>query len=273
MIDQWNGTRVEIRFTCCKWFVILFALVSLAFASSSINHKAGNPLKNAKNKSSANVTTVKDADGNVYHFVKIGTQIWTVENLRTTKFNDSTPIPYVTEFSAWKVLTSPGYCWYDNNTKNAATYGALYNWYAVNTRRLAPAGWHVPTDAEWETLQNYLITNGYNWDETTIGNKIAKSMAANTDWYTSPTAERAGAIETDLTANNRSGFSALPGGCRGPTSIDGDFLNVVYFGYWWSATESDQSEAYFRELNYVHDYLFKTINYKSGGFSVRLLKD
>ena len=114
-------------------------------------------------------STVKDADGNVYTTVKIGNQVWTVENLRTTKYNDGSAIPLVTDSAAWVNLTTPGYCYY-NNTTNADSikkYGALYNWYAVDTKKLAPAGWHVPTDAEWDTLQNYLIANGYNWDGTT----------------------------------------------------------------------------------------------------------
>src|SRR4030043_168747 len=127
--------------------------------------------------------TVTDADGNVYQTVKIGNQVWTVENLRTTKYDDGSAIPLVTDSAAWAALTTPGFCYYNNTTNadNIKKFGALYNWHAVNTKKLAPKGWHVPTEAEWITLENYLIANGYNWDGTKTENKIAKSMAAKTD--------------------------------------------------------------------------------------------
>jgi len=214
--------------------------------------------------------TVTDIDGNVYQTVKIGNQVWTVENLRTTKYNDGTPIPLVTDSVAWKALNTSGYCYYNNTTNadNIKKYGALYNWYVVNTKKLAPKGWHVPTDAEWTTLENYLIANGYNWDGTTTGNKIAKSMAAKTDWETSATLP--GAIGNDLMKNNRSGFSALPGCYRG---IDGNFYLCGILGFWWSATERDASTAYYRDLSYFVD-TFIGYNYnKSCGLSVRLLRD
>ena len=153
-------------------------------------------------------TTVKDADGNIYTSVKIGDQVWTVENLRTTKYNDGTAIPVVKDSAAWVALKTPGYCYY-NNTTNAGSikkYGALYNWYVVNTGKLAPEGWHVPTDSEWTNMENYLVLNGYNWDgtkDTAEDNKIAKSLAAKTDWSTHTTA---GIIGNDLTKNNSSGF-------------------------------------------------------------------
>ncbi|MFZ4572381.1 MAG: fibrobacter succinogenes major paralogous domain-containing protein [Bacteroidales bacterium] len=101
--------------------------------------------------------TTTDVDGNLYHSVTIGTQVWMDENLKTTKYNDGSSIPLVTDSIAWINMTTPGYCWYHNNAaayKN--TYGALYNWYAVNTGKLAPTGWHVPTDAEWTILVAYL---------------------------------------------------------------------------------------------------------------------
>ena len=109
----------------------------------------------------------------------------------------------------WAELSTPAYCFYDNatDTLEQKKWGALYNWYAVNTGKLAPAGWRVPTGADWDTLQNYLIANGYNYDGTTTGNKIAKAMAAQTDWHEST---HDGAIGNNLSTNNRSGFSALP---------------------------------------------------------------
>src|ERR1035437_6837240 len=153
------------------------------------------------------VNTVTDKDGNVYHTVTIGTQTWMAENLKTTQYNDGTSIPYVTDNTAWSILSTPAYCWYSND---AATYknkyGALYNWYTVNTGKLAPTGWHVPTDAEWTTLTNYVTAN--------LGTSlnVAKALAATTDW-TIDTYD-AGAIGNDLSKNNSTGFSALPGGYR-----------------------------------------------------------
>jgi uncharacterized protein (TIGR02145 family) len=220
--------------------------------------------------------TVTDIDGNVYHAIRIGNQVWTVENLRVTKYNDGAAISNIIENSTWDsciYTKTPGYCYY-NNTTNADTikkWGALYNWYVVsqtNPKKIAPAGWHVPTNAEWDTLQNYLIANGYNWDVTTTGNKIAKSLATKTDWLSYQTT---GTIGCDLTKNNRSGFSALPGGYR---SYDGNFYYQSHYGYWWSATEYDASYAWDRGLSYDNDYLYRAFNYyESCGFAVRLLRD
>ena len=104
-----------------------------------------------------NYGSVTDIDGNNYKTIQIGTQTWIDGNLKTTRYNDGTVIPNVTDIYAWEALTTPGFCWYDNNEDtNKATYGALYNWFAVNTGKLCPVGWHVPTDAEWTTLTTYL---------------------------------------------------------------------------------------------------------------------
>lgn len=217
----------------------------------------------------ANAGDVTDADGNVYQSVRIGNQVWTVENLRTTKYNDGTDIAHVTNSATWNSLSTPGYCFYNNSTDAAEQekWGALYNWYAVSTGKLAPAGWHVPTDAEWGTLQNYLIANGYNWDGTTTGNKIAKSMVAQTDW-TSYT--QSGTPGNDLSKNNASGLSALPGGLRG---LDGRFLYQSIYGYWWSAAEGDASPAWGRRIYYRIAPLYRNYYGRSWGFSVRLLRD
>jgi uncharacterized protein (TIGR02145 family) len=215
--------------------------------------------------------TVTDADGNIYHTVKIGNQVWTMENLRTMKYNDGTAIPLVTDKNAWDHLRTPGYCWYDNDKNNMNKYGALYNWYAVNTGKPAPNGWHVSSDEEWGIFEKYLIANGYNWDRTTEGNKIAKSLAAKMDWET---ATAPGAIGNDLTENNRSGFSALPGGSRGK---DGGFSNVGYGEHWWSATGSatggGASLAVGRCFGCDAGRLERSVYDGSCGLSVRLLRD
>ena len=209
-----------------------------------------------------NVQNVTDADGNVYQSVRIGNQVWTVVNLKTTKYNDSTPIPNVTDATVWSNCTTGAYSYYDNNDSNKSKYGALYNWYAVATGKLAPKGWHVPTDAEWDTLQNYLIGNGYNWDGTTSGDKIAKAMAAKTDWYPS---DDVGNLGNNPGSNNNTWFSALPGGYR---FDDGFFRNQSLSGFWWSATESLASRAFGRNLYYGNEGLGRDGNVKPNGFSI-----
>ncbi len=100
--------------------------------------------------------TVNDIDGNTYNKVRIGSQIWMGENLKTTRLNDGMEVPNVTDTLAWSEMKGMGYCWYNNDVANKNIYGALYNWFTVNTSQLCPAGWHVPTDADWSTLETYL---------------------------------------------------------------------------------------------------------------------
>jgi uncharacterized protein (TIGR02145 family) len=219
----------------------------------------------------ANEGNVTDADKNVYQSVRIGNQVWTVENLKTTKYNDGTAIKLVSDSAAWYNLyitdsTTGAYCYYGNNSANKEKYGALYNWYAVSMDKLSPEGWRVPTLADWDTLENYLIANGYN-DDTATGDNIAKSMAAKTDWQSCAIT---GAIGNDLCQNNTSGFSALPGGLR---DYDGNFNAQGYYGFWWSATKDDASDAYYRNLYFDASYLSRYYIFKSCGFSVRLLRD
>jgi len=211
--------------------------------------------------------TVKDIDGNVYTSVKIGNQIWTKENLKTTKYNDGTLISLVTEKSEWAHRTIPGYCWYENNKSNKEKYGALYNWHTIITDKLAPKGWHVPTEDDWTKLKEYLIANGYNWDGTKEGNKIAKSMATKMDWKTNT---NPGLIGNDLNKNNASCFSALPGGCRGFT---GSFSAIGDCAIWWNATEDDTAYAWNYGLWSDEISFCRNGDYKSCGFSVRFLRD
>jgi uncharacterized protein (TIGR02145 family) len=192
------------------------------------------------------------------------------ENLKTTKYNDGTDIPNVTDAGAWEVLTTPAYCWYDNDAATyKATYGALYNWYTVNTGKLCPAGWHVPTDAEWTTMENYLIANGYNYDGTTTGNKIAKSLAATSNWNSSTNAGVVG--NTDYPAKrNVTGFTALPGGYR---SDNGAFGFIGVDGFWWSPSGISDTYAWYRNMAYYLGDVGKYNSIKSYGVSVRCLRD
>lgn len=215
--------------------------------------------------------TVTDIDGNVYKTVKIGTQTWMAENLKVTHYN--TGITQADEISLiedpidWGKLSSSAYCWYDNNKNANEKYGALYNWYAASNPNIAPKGWHVPTDAEWTILENYLIANGYNYDGTKVDNKIAKSMAAKTDWNTD---DGAGTVGNDLSKNNRSGFTALPAGLRGTNS---DFIGLKMFAYWWISTETGMDYGIDRGVFIDENSLWKNGDPKYGGLSIRCIKD
>jgi uncharacterized protein (TIGR02145 family) len=219
---------------------------------------------------SAKGAIVADADGNIYSTVRIGSQVWMSENLKTTKYKDGTAIPLVTDNTAWSNLTAHAYCWFNNDAATyKATYGALYNWYTVITGNLCPAGWHVPTDAEWTTLENYLIANGYNYDGTTTGNKYAKSLASVSGWTASSTAGAVG--NTDYPAKrNAIGFTALPGGNR---LSYGAFNDIGNSGTWWSATEYDATTVWSRYLSF-HNSLVKWDYFnKKYGISVRCVRD
>ncbi|MEQ8532191.1 MAG: fibrobacter succinogenes major paralogous domain-containing protein [Imperialibacter sp.] len=217
--------------------------------------------------------TVKfsDVDGNQYLAVTIGAQVWMAENLKTTKYNDGSAIPLVTGTT---VPTTPAYFWYADTPSNGDTYGALYNWYAVNAtsnggKNVCPSGWHVPTDAEWTTMENYLIANGYNYDGTTTGNKYAKSLAASSGWGSSVDAGVPG--NTDYASyRNKTGFTALPGGVR---DITGSFRFIGNYGFWWSTTEYDASIAWDRGVYNVSSNVYRNNTNKEAGESVRCLRD
>jgi uncharacterized protein (TIGR02145 family) len=146
----------------------------------------------------------------------------------------------------------------------------LYNWYAVNdSRNIAPLGYHVATDNEWTILENYLISNGFNYDLSSTNNKIAKSLAANTNWLSST---NIGAIGNNLLSNNTSGFKALPGGFR--YNVDGTFRDGLNFrGYWWMASENNTTTAWYRILDNSWNYSYRNNDLKPLGFSVRCVKD
>lgn len=246
-----------------KQFIQLLSIAVLLLAFATACDKTDDP-----GGDTPSAGTVKDADGNKYNTVKIGNQVWMVENLKTTKYNDGTEILNVTSDTQWANLTTGAYCNYDNLESNAEIYGRLYNWYAVNTGKLAPAGWHVPTDDDWTILENYLIANGYNYDGTLDEDKIAKSLCAKTNWALSSEAGTPGAAPEN---NNSTGFTALPGGFRFFT--DGSFLSIGKYGLWWSATESSEIIAYSRVLGYAYEDLRISYDGKEDGFSVRCVKD
>ncbi|MFY0690209.1 MAG: cadherin domain-containing protein [Cyclobacteriaceae bacterium] len=213
---------------------------------------------------------VSDADGNDYSGVVIGTQVWMGENMATTKYNDGTTIPKVTDNTAWSNLTTPGYAWYDNDSAtNAPTYGTLYNWYAVETGELCPTGWHVPSDTEWTTLEDYLIANGYNYDGTTSGNKLAKSISTSAGWSASGVEGTIG--NSDFPAKqNASSFGAVPGGFRWG---DGTFTGLGSNTLWSTSTESSSSNNWGRYMQNNQTYVDRSSNDKNIGMSIRCIRD
>ena len=188
-------------------------------------------------------------------------------------YRDGTPIPQVTDATEWTNLTTGAWSYYNNDP----TKPRLYNWYAVmgihdidpNTpnKEFAPEGWHVPTDAEWTTLENYLIANGYNYDGITTGNKIAKAMASNTGWGTST---NTGATGNDLSTNNSSGFNAFPDGYRLPNGSSWSGGTNAFF---WGSTENSTSYVWTHALYSITSYLDRVLNDKQGGISVRFVRD
>ncbi len=214
-------------------------------------------------------TTVKDNDGNVYKTVSIGTQVWMAENLQVTTYNDGSTIPKVSRAIAWKKVTTGAYCNYKNDQSNVATYGRLYNWNAVNTGKVCPTGWHVPTNAEWEILENYLIANGYNYDSSTTDNLIAKAIASSYGWECDTFEGTIG--NTDYPEKqNATGFTALPGGYR---DFVGKFCNIGKSSYWWSSTEINTSYVICRGLYFYYFSLIESKFNKGSGLSVRCVRD
>lgn len=195
--------------------------------------------------------TVTDIDGNVYKTIIIGTQTWMAENLRTTNYRNGESIPNVTDNTVWTNLTTGAYCNYENtiDKDKIATYGRLYNWYTIaDYRILAPKGWHVPSDTEWETLTRYL------GNEMFAGGKMKE---IGTTHWNSP----------NKGATNESGFSSLPGGFRFSS-----FSGIGELGFYWSSL-SDQSNAYIRNQNYNYSNNFRSGCGMRNGLSIRCIKD
>lgn len=215
-----------------------------AYATSNVGTSYGNQV-NFTTLLDLPFETVTDIEGNIYHTLTIGTQVWMLENLKTTKFNDGTSIPNVTNDSIWTSLITPGYCWYDNNTSYKNPYGALFNWYTINTGKLAPVGWHIPTDAEWTVLMNYL------GGEKNAGNKLKEKGTAH--WK-----------NTNTGATNETGFTALPGGYRSY-----EFANFGSFSSWWSSTEGAMNRSIISSGGVVYANRYS----KYYGLSVRCIKD
>jgi uncharacterized protein (TIGR02145 family) len=218
-----------------------------AYATNSIGTAYGAEV------SFTTVSTVTDFEGNVYNTETIGTQTWMAENLKTTKYNDGTAIPNITDNTAWAGLITEAYSDYSNTPSNSITYGRLYNWYAVtDSRNICPTGWHVPTDAEWTTLTTYL------GGESVAGGKLKETGLIH--W-----------ADPNTGATNETGFTALPGGAR---SFDGTYSLIGLYDYWWSSTEDSNTPlAWGRCVYYNYTKVGRSYLNKQNGFSVRCIKD
>ncbi|HPG39199.1 MAG TPA: FISUMP domain-containing protein [bacterium] len=206
---------------------------------------------------------VSDYDGNVYKTIKIGNQWWMAENLRVKHYCNGEPIAHVTADSVWRYLKNGAYCYYNNDGSNAADFGALYNWFAVaDNRKLAPAGWHVPTDDDWKQLELYMGINpgviNLNLRGFDEGGKLKQ---AGTDYWLSP----------NEGATNASRFSALPGGGRRGYT----FHHKNVYAYFWTSSEEDERSSFGRRLSYNDKKIERLYSYESkiSGFSVRCIKD
>ena len=208
--------------------------------------------------SCSNTGTVTDIDGNVYQTIIIGDQEWMTENLKVTHYRNGDQIPNVTDNSTWAGLSTGAYCVYDNMPANADTYGNLYNWYAVDdARNIAPEGWHIPTDDEWQILVEFL------GGSSVAGGKMKSTgtiQGGDGLW-----------LEPNTGATNESGFTALPGGFRHFTS--GTFYTMSNYGNLWSSTEYSSSNAWYRLLFYNTTNVPRGYNDKRYGLSVRCVRD
>jgi len=253
-----------------------------------VNNDSNTDPDNQQYPSTAHVIrkAVTDIDGNTYDAVQIGNQVWMAENLRTTRYADGTTIPLGTQGTVSPCRYAPGRG--QNNEENAtnvAHFGYLYNWAAVmhgdnsslanpsGIQGICPSGWHVPSDAEWTELTDYVNSQSQYQCDSNIVN-IAKSLSSNTDWESSSSHC---AVGNDLTSNNSTDFSALPaGGYFVGTPIEDDFRGYKQFGesaFFWSATLYDSSNPIYRGLSYINANVAKSSYYASGGFSVRCIRN
>jgi len=205
--------------------------------------------------------TIDSIDNYIYRTVKIGNQTWIAENLKTTRYNDGTLIPLVTDSTVWENLKTPAYCWYNNDEAASKTpYGALYNWYAASSTNICPSGWHTATNDEYDAMEVSIglaqaDINIWGWRGTDHGSK----MKNTTGW-------NAGENGT-----NTSGFSALPGGYR--FYDDGMFNGQNTLGYWWTATEHDAARGWYRRLDGNNTAVYKASTDKRAGKAIRCVKD
>jgi uncharacterized protein (TIGR02145 family) len=200
-------------------------------------------------------TRIDDNDGNTYSTTLIGSQLWMAENLKTTLYNGGGSIPYVTDATSWAGLSTPAYCWFANNeTTYKPLYGALYNWYAINTGNLCPTGWHVPSDAEFSTMELTLgmsaaVINDIGYRGTDQGSQLKSTSG----WA-------AGENGT-----NTSGFTGLAGGYR--YGMDGTFQALGQWTYWWASDIGNGTETWYRRVDGPSTQVYRaSVIYRGGKY-------
>ena len=202
----------------------------------------------------ATVSEIFDIDSNAYRTIRIGDQVWMVDNLRVSKFRGGAMISEITDNGIWSGLNfteSPAWCWHNNDDTKNLPYGKLYNWYATQGDSLCPSRWSIPTEDDWMTLINYLS------DSTTAGGKIKEAGTAH--W-----------LNPNFEASNESGFTALPGSNRSDT---GSFGTLGLVGFYWSSQEDAANTAWSWFFFYDQATSNRDIFDKRYGFSVRCIKD
>lgn len=222
-----------------------------AYAINSVGTGYGSTISFSTDEE-AQTGTVTDIDGNIYATIKIGNQWWMTENLKVKHYRNGELIPLIAENEDWENLITEAFCFYNNDSNYSNIYGLLYNWYTIDNGNIAPDGWHVPTNTEWQILVDYL--GGHSF----AGGKLKE---AGTIHWESP----------NEGATNESGFSGLPGGYR---NKDGVFYSLGYYAYFWSSTETNDNNAWYRYLSgsdmvsHVYDY-----GVKGFGYSIRCVKN
>jgi uncharacterized protein (TIGR02145 family) len=200
--------------------------------------------------------TVSDIEGNTYKVVSIGKQAWMAENLKVSKYNDGTLIPYVSDRTQWKTLQTPAWSYPVSNEKYNQKFGKLYTWYVVeanlkSNKNVCPTGWHVPSEADWKVLVDFL------GGEEVAGGKMKE--VGTTTWNT-----------PNVDANNTSLFTAISGGNR---FFDGVDVNEGFSAGFWSSTSYDTIKAWYRHLNDFEGKISRYVFEKNCGFSIRCVKD
>lgn len=222
--------------------------------------------------------TFTDIDGNMYNTVTIGTQVWMKENLKVSHYTNGDPIPEVKDSLAWLIQTKGAWCNNENKPANGIVYGKLYNWHAANDLRgIAPKGWHVPSDAEWKTLEMYVgmlasTTNLENYRGTKEANALKK--ADTTTYWTLACCPTPGLSKNKGT--NSSGFTALGAGYRIYFNAGGSYTSFqkpTGNAQFWTSTAPNDSTAWLRHLCVYHEDIFRDHWPKVNGSSIRLIKD
>jgi uncharacterized protein (TIGR02145 family) len=227
-----------------------------AYATNSAGTGYGNEIKVS--------TSIADVEGNVYKTTPIGNQLWMAENLKSTRFNNNSPIPNVADSLTWTTLSTPAYSWYRNQPANKNIYGALYNWFTGAAGNLCPQGWHVPTQLEYRTMEQAV---GVPADSTVVwgwrGRLAGTHLKNTTGW------------DSLGNGDNTTGFSALPGGYR--AWVNGQYRGRGFITYFWTATDDainhKPTVAWYRRLDSTDSRIYNATTEKTGGKSVRCMKN